>query len=151
MSVAQPNILVIHGPNLNLLGFREPNLYGVKPLDEVNAEIERKATELGMTLKIMQSNHEGALIDALQENRSWADGIVINAGGLSHTSVSLRDALTALRLPVVEVHVTNIHAREEFRRHSFIAEVAQGQICGLGTYGYVLALLGMKSILGEAI
>jgi len=151
MAVNQPNILVLHGPNLNLLGFREPNLYGAKSLEEVNAEIEAKATAIGTNVQIFQSNHEGGLIDLLQEHRSWTDGVIINAGGLSHTSVSLRDALVMLRLPIVEVHITNIHAREEFRRHSYVAEVSQGQICGMGTMGYLLAMDGLKVILEEAI
>jgi 3-dehydroquinate dehydratase-2 len=149
--ISQPQILVVHGPNLNLLGFREPNLYGNTPLEKLNEEIEERARRLEVTVKTFQSNHEGALIDCIHENRRWADGVIINAGGLTHTSVALRDALTAIRRPIIEVHISNIHAREEFRRHSLISDIVQGHIAGLGTYGYLLALEGMKRIVEEPI
>lgn len=148
---ARPQVLVVHGPNLNLLGFRDPSLYGPKSLEEVDKEIQNKAEQLGLVVKTFQSNHEGAILDFLHENRTWADGVVINPGGLTHTSIALMDALSALRLPIIEVHISNVHAREEFRRHSYVARIAQAQIAGLGTYGYLLALDGIKTILVEAM
>ncbi len=133
-------ILVLHGPNLNLLGTREPDVYGSVSLAEINDRLGRLAKTEGAELETAQSNHEGALIDRIQETSGRFDALVINPGGLTHTSVALRDALVACGLPFIEVHLSNIHAREEFRRESLMADVARGQITGLGAIGYELAV-----------
>ncbi len=133
-------ILVLHGPNLNLLGTREPDVYGSVSLAEINDRLGRLAKAEGAELETAQSNHEGALIDRIQEASGRFDALVINPGGLTHTSVALRDALVACGLPFIEVHLSNIHAREEFRRESLMADVARGQITGLGAIGYELAV-----------
>jgi 3-dehydroquinate dehydratase-2 len=133
-------ILVIHGPNLNLLGSREPDIYGNTTLEEINGDLTSAAKEWGAEVEFFQSNYEGALVDRIQESQSWADGILINPGGLTHTSVTLRDALIATELPIVEVHLSNIFAREEFRRSSFVSPIALGVISGFGPMGYGLGL-----------
>lgn len=136
-------ILVLHGPNLNLLGQREPEVYGRTTLAQIDAALSQLAEELGASLDCFQSNHEGALIDRIHAAIGEVGGILINPGGLTHTSVSLRDALVGSEIPFVEVHLSNVHAREEFRRRSLLSDVALGQVCGLGAVGYELALRGL--------
>ena len=136
-------LLVLHGPNLNLLGHREPERYGTETLDAVGARLDRLAAELGVALEHFQSNHEGALIDRIHEARGRVAGVLINPGGLTHSSVSLRDALLAVDVPFVEVHLSNIHAREPFRHVSLLADVAVGQVTGFGALSYELGLRGL--------
>lgn len=136
-------ILVLHGPNLNLLGTREQSVYGTLSLDTIDARITKLAEELTIEVDIRQSNGEGELVGWIQEARSGYDGILINPAGYTHTSVAIRDALAAVALPTIEVHLSNIHKREEFRHKSYIAAVAVGQISGLGPSGYLLALRGL--------
>jgi 3-dehydroquinate dehydratase-2 len=144
--MAKP-VYVLNGPNLNLLGVREPAVYGRDTLDDIKAMAERKAGELNLAVVFRQSNSEGELIDWVQEARGQASGILINAGGLTHTSVGLLDALQASELPVIEVHLSNIFRRESFRNHSYVSLAATGVICGLGAKGYELALEAIAGIL----
>ncbi len=138
--MAELRILVLHGPNLNLLGTREPEIYGSETLDEINRRIESAAGDEGAAVEFFQSNYEGELVDRIQRAPGNARGILINPAGLTHTSVVLRDALLGARLPVVEVHLSNIHAREPFRRSSLISDVALGVVVGFGATSYLLGL-----------
>ena len=141
-------VLVLHGPNLDLLGLREPDTYGSVTLDEINAELRDAAEERGAQVRIVQSNHEGAIVERIQGAMEDATrGIIINPAAYTHTSVAIRDALLLLDMPIIEVHLSNIHKREEFRHRSLTAGVATGQITGLGTPGYVLALRAMAELL----
>ena len=133
-------VLVIHGPNLNLLGEREPNVYGAVTLDEINREMTEFAGKNNLELKIVQSNHEGEIVEVIQNSRNWADVLIINPAAYTHTSVAIRDALAAVKVPAIEVHLSNIHAREGFRQMSHISPVALGQITGFGKNSYLLAL-----------
>jgi 3-dehydroquinate dehydratase-2 len=143
-------VLVIHGPNLNLLGVREPSIYGDQDLDEINGLITKEAAELGIEVRTLQSNHEGAIVEAIHEAMGWAQAIIINPAGYTHTSVVIFDALKAARLPAVEVHLSHIHAREEFRAHSVTARACVGQISGFGAQSYLLALRAAKAIVARS-
>ena len=142
-------VLVLHGPNLNLLGIREPDVYGRVTLDEINRRLEQLGPELGLEPHFFQANGEGALIDALQEARAWDKGVIFNPGGYTHTSVALRDAVVAISIPVIEVHLSNPQAREEFRHHSFISPVAAGTIAGFGWHSYELGLRALAALLSD--
>ena len=142
-------VLVLHGPNLNLLGIREPDKYGQLTLEEINRKIMSHAQGLNIDVSIFQSNIEGELIEAIQRALESADGIIINAAGYTHTSVAIRDALLAVKLPAIEVHLSNIHAREEFRHKSFIAPVCIGQITGFGANSYLLALDALNTVVNN--
>jgi len=143
-------ILCIHGPNLNLLGMREPDVYGAVTLEEVDRRLQEYAHARGLELRVFQSNHEGAIIDAIHEAAGWADGLLVNPGAYTHYSYAIRDAIAAVKLPAVEVHLSNIHAREPFRHTSVIAPVCLGQIAGFGWHSYVLGLQALSHHLESA-
>lgn len=142
-------ILVLHGPNLNLLGTREPEVYGSMTLDDINQKLIALGKELNIEIKCEQSNHEGVLIDLLHDARTWANGVVFNPGGYTHTSVALRDAISAIQIPVIEVHLSNVYAREEFRHVSFVSAVCKGKVTGFGWRSYELGLRGLVDIINE--
>jgi 3-dehydroquinate dehydratase-2 len=150
------NILILNGPNLNMLGVREPDVYGFKSLSAIALECEEYASELGCSIDFRQSNHEGELVTMIQEASAnsgasrHVSGVIINGGAYSHTSIALQDALKILDIPIIEVHLSNTFKREEFRHHSYISAVAQGVICGFGAHGYILALDAMRALLDDA-
>jgi len=139
-------ILILHGPNLNLLGTREPEVYGSMTLADINSKLLELGTERNAEIKCLQSNHEGALIDALHDARTWASGVVFNPGGYTHTSIALRDAISAIQIPVIEVHLSNVYAREDFRHVSMISAVCKGKITGFGWRSY---MLGLRALVDE--
>jgi 3-dehydroquinate dehydratase-2 len=149
-SPSSPRILVIHGPNLNLLGRREPEIYGRTTLDEINSRLTTLGAQLGLALDTFQSNHEGAIVDRIQQAAGVYDGLIINAAAFTHTSIAIRDALATIEAPVIEVHLSNIHRREPFRHTSMTAGVVTGQILGLGAAGYALALRGLAEMVRPA-
>ena len=142
-------ILVIHGPNLNLLGEREPGVYGSDTYESINNEIVAKAESLGLGCDVFQSNHEGAIIDKLHEARKDYEGIVLNAGAYTHYSYAIRDAISAIKIPVIEVHMSNVHKREEFRHHSVISPVCVGVIAGFGKNSYILGVEALADIIKD--
>ncbi|MFQ6099345.1 MAG: type II 3-dehydroquinate dehydratase [Armatimonadota bacterium] len=142
-------VCVIHGPNLNLLGQREPALYGTHTLDQINDMLQQEAADLGVELRIAQSNHEGDIIEFIHHAQGWADAIIINPAGFTHTSIAIRDAIEAVRLPTIEVHLSNPLAREQFRRRLVTAEVCVGQIAGFGATGYLLALRAAVAVVEQ--
>jgi 3-dehydroquinate dehydratase-2 len=142
------HILILNGPNLNMLGTREPHIYGSQTLADIIQDCQQLATSLSITITAQQSNHEGELVEWIQHARTTADGIIINAGAYTHTSVAIRDALSAFDKPIIEVHLSNLYKREPFRHHSYISDIATGCIIGLGAIGYRLALQAMKEKLG---
>jgi 3-dehydroquinate dehydratase-2 len=141
-------ILLINGPNLNLLGTREPGIYGTATLADIETLSRQHAQQRGVDLRTFQSNHEGAILDAIHDARSYAAGIVINAGAYTHTSIAIRDAITSVGLPAVEIHLSNVHARETFRHHSYLAAVCVGQISGFGVNSYILGIDALLYHLG---
>ncbi len=144
------SILILNGPNLNLLGTRQPEVYGPTTLADIEALCRAKATALGVEMTFHQTNHEGEMIDLLHDARGKHSGVILNAGAYTHTSVALMDAISSIILPVIELHLSNIHAREDFRKTSYIARVAIGQICGFGAAGYPLAMEAMADYLGDS-
>jgi 3-dehydroquinate dehydratase II len=147
--MTQHRVLVVHGPNLNLLGLREPQVYGTQTLDDITKTLAEDAERLGVTLTTVQSNHEGVLIDAIQRAFTTTDGLIINPGGLTHTSISLHDVLAAYPHPIIEVHLSNLFQREVFRHQSYVSLVATGVVCGLRGEGYRLALQGLLALLQQ--
>lgn len=146
---ARQKILVIHGPNLNMLGKREPDIYGRQTLDEINAGLTARASQLELEIEAFQSNYEGHIVEKIQQARDSFDGILINPAAYTHTSVAIRDALVMLDIPVVEIHLSNIKKREPFRHTSLISDIVHAQIAGFGPHGYILALDGLAQILSE--
>lgn len=144
------NILLIHGPNLQLLGERQPEIYGSRTLEDINFNLCKIASQHGVDLRTLQSNHEGEIVCFIGDNIDWAEGILINPAAYTHTSVAIRDALSAVNLPIIEIHLSNIYAREAFRHHSYVSPIAVGVIGGFGTYSYDLALDAMIHILQES-
>ena len=147
-TIHQRRVLVIHGPNLNMLGLREPDVYGHTRLDEIDDNLTALGKTYGILVHSFQSNHQGAIVDKIQKAGGNSDGIIINPAAYTHTSIAIRDALLTLSIPIIEVHISNIHRREKFRHHSMMADVATGQIVGLGINGYYLALRAMADIIG---
>lgn len=145
--MTQLNLLVLHGPNLNLLGQREPNIYGVMTLQNINNLLKEEGQKQQVSVDCFQSNHEGALVDAIHGAMGKCQGIMINAGAYTHTSIAIRDALAGVKIPTVEVHLSNIYQREEFRHHSYIAPIAIGQISGFGAQSYLLGLMALINYL----
>ncbi len=146
-----PKILVIHGPNLNMLGTREPEIYGKTGLEQIDSELRKLGNQWGLDVTTFQSNHEGAIVDAIQSAFGKVAGILINPAAYTHTSIAIRDALAMLDRPIIEIHLSNIHKREAFRHQSLISSISTGQIIGLGVNGYYLALRAMADIIGAAI
>ena len=141
------NVLVIHGPNLNMLGKREPEIYGKRTLDEINADLENLGKKLGLVVETFQSNHEGAIVEKIQEASATQKGIIINPAAYTHTSIAIRDALLAIDIPIIEIHISNIYKREPFRHKSLISDVATAQITGLGIKGYDVALNALAGMI----
>lgn len=141
-------ILVIHGPNLNMLGRREPETYGYTTLADIDRELTRLGPQWGLTVDTFQSNHEGAIVDTIQQSMGAVAGLIINPAAFTHTSIAIRDALIPIAVPIIEVHISNIHKREPFRHHSYLSDIATGQIVGLGVNGYYLALRAIADLVG---
>ncbi|NNG01646.1 MAG: type II 3-dehydroquinate dehydratase [Desulfobacteraceae bacterium] len=150
MTTAQKRIMVIHGPNLNLLGKREPDIYGHTTLEAIDAEIAEKAKQLNLSVTFFQSNHEGAIVDIIQATMDHENGLIINPAAYTHTSVAIRDALQMLTIPIIEVHLSNIYKREDFRHRSLTAAAATAQVAGFGARGYLLALEGLMHLLATS-
>ncbi|MBK8176818.1 MAG: type II 3-dehydroquinate dehydratase [Rhodospirillales bacterium] len=144
-----PKVLILNGPNLNLLGTREPAIYGAATLADVEASCRRRAASLGLELDFRQSNHEGQLVDWIQHTRGTAAALIINAAAYTHTSIAIHDALAAVSIPVIEVHLSNIFKRESFRHHSFVSDVVNGVVCGFGGFGYEMALDAAARLIDE--
>ena len=149
MSKQRHNILVLNGPNLNMLGVREPEVYGFKNLSAIALECEEYASEMGFDIDFQQSNIEGEMVTIIQQAHTHFAGVIINAGAYSHTSIALHDALKILDVPIIEVHLSNIYARESFRHHSYVSPLAKGIICGFGGHGYMMALDAMRALLDD--
>ena len=149
MALPRHNILILNGPNLNMLGIREPEVYGFQTLADISNDCEEYAGEIGFSVEFRQSNIEGELVTMIQQARGTCSGLVINAGAYTHTSIAIHDALKVLDVPVIEVHLSNPQAREEFRHHSYISPIAKGTICGFGAHGYMLALNALRALLDD--